>query len=206
MMLDATTRSTTQRDPLRQLLRNAISKRGEAQRAVTQAQSNLERAETWLKGKQAIMSRDCANVDELLAAARLEIEKRFIAKGGVGRREDISVELAHRIKMRDQLVVDIRAAESAGSSYKVDLDNARVALATAERQASQCAAAIIMQEAKTIAAELRAADKIALELRYSLRGCASLWTPNESTGELKPIALPRDRRVVKFPAAIAPPQ
>jgi hypothetical protein len=41
-------------------------------------------------------------------------------------------------------------------------------------------------------AELRAAQQIVFGLRNSLRGCARLWTPSESNGELRPISLPRE--------------
>jgi hypothetical protein len=67
-------------DPLRVALRKALARRDEAERRVEVAKQSVERAESWLANKLALL-KHYANTDELLAKQRVEIEKHFICTG-----------------------------------------------------------------------------------------------------------------------------
>jgi hypothetical protein len=133
-------------------------------------------------------------VDELLAAARTEVEKAFLRSGGCGARQVVPPDIVQAIRERDEIAEAVTLARSAVQSLTADVDKARASLVAAERKCNSAAAAVIVEHVKAEAADLRAAQAAVWRHSANIRGASRLWVPSptDHDGKLAPVVLPRE--------------
>jgi hypothetical protein len=179
-------------DPLRKLLRLTVQKRNEAQHAVAQAETALQRANDLLRAKEADLAKyEC--IDALLAQHRLAVEKAHAASGGSEPRMVVPPDIIQRVVERDACQSEVDSVKSAVAGLQNDLDNAKAALSSAETKTSQAAAAVIAELAWLEAELLFECKREVWQHAASLRAAARLWVPDAS-GKMGPIRLPVEVR------------
>lgn len=172
----------------RDLLRAAIAERDERLRRAEAARTALTRANDLLREAEA-QSAEFAEVEEAIIAHRADRVRAWAGSGGKKPDMDVPESLIARRKSRDEASDRVSAARSACKALSGELNAAKSVLARAERNASEAAISVVVEEAERIAPRLDAAKREAWLLTYQLRGLSELWLPTGLEKTPRPVHL-----------------
>jgi hypothetical protein len=173
----------------RDVLRAAIDEREGRQRRVDAASATLACADDLRR--EALCQAELAEVEEAIISHRADAMRAWAASPD---REKPSMAVPESLIARRRACAEAResaaAAASARKALSDELDEAKSALADAERSAREAALAIVLGEAERIASQLDAAKRETWDLSNKLRGFGRLWVPTGPEQTPKPVRLP----------------
>ena len=121
------------------------------------------------------LSTEFADVDQAIATHHAQQVKAWAGTGGERPSGDLPKSLIARRQTRDKTVEEIGAAKVACKALSEELDTAKAALAEAERNVSETALPIMLEEAEGIATYLIAARREVWRLEAQLRALGETW-------------------------------
>jgi hypothetical protein len=171
-------------------LRAAIAEREKRRQSVETAEAALGRGNGLLRDAEASLAQ-LSDVDDAIAAHHAQKVKTWAGTGGERPNADVPANLVERRKARDETREEVEAAKIACKALSDELDEAKLALAEAERTASEATVPVMSEEAKQISSYLTASRRQVWHLEAQLRALGETWLPTGKDGAPTPVRLSR---------------